>query len=492
MSISFNQIPESTSVPLFYAEMDNSAANTTQDSAPTLIIGHALPDAKIALNTPVIMPSSSLAEEQAGAGSQLARMVQAYRKIDPVGELHVIATQEGAGNAASAKITISGEAKEGGMIYLYIGNQRISVPISKSDSANEIATALGSAITKQQNLPVNAGVTAEIITLTAKNKGATGNDIPLCLNYFTGEKTPHGLNVTIEKMRGGTGSPDVDSVLKSMSDSPFDFIGTPFFDVNFVKKMADAMQSRWDPSQQLFGHLFTGKKGSLSELIDLKKDFNFPHLSIAGYEKETQTSIDELVAMRLARCSVFLRSDPARPTQTGQLSGALPAPAGKRFTLTEQESLLSHGISTAKAENGSLLIQRDVTTYTKNNYGTKDNSYQDVETLYTSAMIVRKLKAIITSKYPRHKLANDGTKFGAGQAIVTPAVIRAELCAVYLQLENQGIVENFEEFKKHLIVERNKDNPNRLDVLFPPDYVNQLRIFTLINQFRLQYNEDNQ
>lgn len=235
MSISFNQISETTSIPLFYAEMDNSAANTTQDSAPTLIMGYALPDAKIALNTPVIMPSSSLAEEQAGAGSQLARMVQAYRKIDPIGEVHVIATQEGTGTAASAKITLSGEAKESGMIYLYIGNQRITANVNKSDSANAIATALGSVITKQQNLPVNAGVTAEVITLTAKNKGATGNEIPLSLNYFVGEKSPHGLNVAIEQMSGGTGSPDVDSVLKSMSDSPFDFIGVPFFDVNFEK-----------------------------------------------------------------------------------------------------------------------------------------------------------------------------------------------------------------------------------------------------------------
>jgi len=30
-------------------------------------------------------------------------------------------------------------------------------------------------------------------------------------------------------------------------------------------------------------------------------------------------------------------------------------------------------------------------------------------------------------------------------------------------------------------------NPNRINVLLPPDLVNQLRIFALLNQFRLQY-----
>ena len=42
-------------------------------------------------------------------------------------------------------------------------------------------------------------------------------------------------------------------------------------------------------------------------------------------------------------------------------------------------------------------------------------------------------------------------------------------------------------FAKVLIVERDVDNVNRINVMLPPDYVNQLRIFALLNQFRLQY-----
>ena len=53
----------------------------------------------------------------------------------------------------------------------------------------------------------------------------------------------------------------------------------------------------------------------------------------------------------------------------------------------------------------------------------------------------------------------------------------------------KGIVENSELFKKYLIVERNVDDPNRLDVLLPPDLVNGLRIFAALVQFRLQYEE---
>ena len=134
-----------------------------------------------------------------------------------------------------------------------------------------------------------------------------------------------------------------------------------------------------------------------------------------------------------------------------------------------------------------MRIQRSITTYQKNAFGQADNSYLDSETLHQSAYIVRRLQSVITSKYGRHKLAADGTRFGAGQPIVTPSTIRGELIAQYAKLELEGHVENAELFAEHLVVERDARDPNRINVLFPPDYINGLRVFALLNQFRLQY-----
>lgn len=80
MAISFNSIPSDTRVPLFYAEMDNSAANTARDSGASLLIGHASNDASIAVNSLVLVSSVDYARQICGAGSQLARMVGAYRR----------------------------------------------------------------------------------------------------------------------------------------------------------------------------------------------------------------------------------------------------------------------------------------------------------------------------------------------------------------------------------------------------------------------------
>jgi len=134
------------------------------------------------------------------------------------------------------------------------------------------------------------------------------------------------------------------------------------------------------------------------------------------------------------------------------------------------------------------MITRETTTYTLNTYGNTDDAYTDVTTLATLARILRNQRQAITSKYPRHKLANDGTRFGAGQAIVTPKTIKAELIAQYRIDEFNGLVEDADNFKKNLIVERDPNDPNRLNVLYPPDLVNQLRVFAVLAQFRLQFN----
>ncbi len=157
--------------------------------------------------------------------------------------------------------------------------------------------------------------------------------------------------------------------------------------------------------------------------------------------------------------------------------------------MVERQSLLWAGIATAYCTVDGVRIERAVTTYQRNAYGQPDDSYLDSETMHQSAYIIRFLKGRITSKYGRHKLASDGTRFGAGQAIVTPSIIRNELIAAYGELERLGIVENMEAFQEHLIVERDSQNPNRVNILFPPDYVNQLRVVALLNQFRQQYPE---
>ena len=493
MSVSFGQIPSDLRVPLFYAEMDNSAANSASEILKTLLVGQLLATGTAVPAVPVLVSSNSQADALFGVGSMLTRMYARYRVTDPFGEVWCLPVAgPGAGAAAVGKITLSGAATGAGTLSVYVAGQRVQAAVVAGDEASAVAATLAAAIMATPTLPATAVATGADVVLTARHAGLLGNDITLVLNYrgeSGGEMLPAGLQVAITVMAGGSGVVDLEPAIAAMGDELFDFIGQPYTDSGSLdawRQEMDDTSGRWSWLRQIYGHVYSARRGTLGEQVAFGRARNDGHMTIADVERGQPLPVWEAAAAYVARNAVFIRADPARPTQTGELGGILPSPRGQRRTISERQSLLSAGIATTYTESGVVRVERAITTYQRNAWGQPDNSYFDSETLHTSAYVLRALKTRITSKYGRHKLASDGTKFGAGQAMVTPKVIRAELIAVYSELEEKGIVENGELFRKYLVVERDTDS-NRVNVLFPPDYVNQLRVFAVLNQFRLQY-----
>lgn len=496
MSVSFSNIPSDIRVPLFYAEVDNSMANSGASSMRRLLIGQVNDDADgPEIGQLTLVSRTSEAKDIGGVGSMLASMHARWRAIDVAGEVWCLPLKVATGVAATGTVTVTGSVESAGLVNLYIAGQRVRALAAAGGAADAVATALAAAINEAVDLPVTATVAAGVVTLQAKFKGELGNDIQLQLNRLgrvNGEVTPAGLTIVTTGMTSGVGSPETAAALAALGDEEFEFIAQPWSDADTLdawKETMDDSAGRWSWAKQLYGHVYTAKRGTLGELVAAGRLRNDPHVTVHGFERGVPQPAWEVAAAWAARTAVFISADPARPTQTGSLAGIDPADASDRFTLTERQSLLTSGVATAAYNGGSYRIERAITTYQRNAYGQADDSYLDSETLHQSAYVIRYLRSIITSKYGRHKLANDGTRFGPGQAIVTPKVIRGELIAAYGALERDGIVENAEMFNQYLIVERDANNPNRLSVLFPPDLVNQLRVFALLYQFRLQYPE---
>lgn len=494
MAIGFSNIPADLRVPLFYAEMDNSAANSASSTMRRLIVGQVNDNAvSDDIGSLVLVPSVALAKTIGGQGSMLASMYAAWRKTDPVGEVWCLPLKGTDGAVSKATVTLDGAATEAGLLNLYVAGVRVQATITNGATAVQAASALAVRINATPDLPVTAAATEAVVTLTCKWKGESGNDIGLQLNRLgktNGEVIPAGLTVAVTPMASGAGVPDQIAALAALGDEPFEFICMPWSDttsLNAWKAAMDDSVGRWSWAKQLFGHVYSAKRGTLGMLVAAGQDRNDQHMTIQTMEIGVPQPFWVQASSLAARTAVFISADASRPTQGGSMPGLDPAPASERFTLTERQSLLSYGMATAYFEGGYVRIQRSITTYQKNAYGQPDNSYLDSETMHQSAFIIRRLQGVITSKYGRHKLANDGTRFGAGAPIVTPNTIRGELIAQYAKLELEGHVENSELFAEHLIVERDGNDPSRVNVLFPPDYINGLRVFALLNQFRLQY-----
>lgn len=492
MAISLDSIPLSIRTPGQYIEIDNSMATggLAAQQHRVLVIGQKLAGGAAAAGTPVRITSPGQALTAFGAGSMLARMFGAYKAVDTTIETWAFPLDENSeGVTATGKLAFSGPATAAGTLVLYIAGQRIQVAIASNDAATAIATKVNAAIGAVADLPVTSVVDESPnnsrVTLTSKWKGVSGNYIDLRANYYDGEALPAGVGVVVTAMSGGTGNPDVADVFSAIGDQQFQSFVLPYTDAANLTAIEGELEGRWGPLRQIEGMAYAAAVGSYATLATLGDARNSPFVSILGYDGSPMPPW-EWAAAYAAQIARYGTEDPARPFQTLPLTGIMAPPVASRFTREERDLLLSDGISTFTMDPaGRVLIERAVTTYQEDSAGLPDVSYLDVNTPLTVAYLRFSLRARIAQKYPRHKLANDGTAYGPGQAIVTPSVIKAEILSLFKLWEAAGLVENIDQFKTDLMVERDADDRNRVNALIPPDIVNQFRVFAGSIQFRL-------
>ena len=247
MPVSFNNIPATIRVPLFYAEMDNSKAGTYQATYRTLLIGQITNPLFQDVNKAVYVSSVAQARSKFGPGSQLAQMVEAYLENNTSVEVYALPIADPAsGTAASGSITVSGSSFGAGVLSLYVYDQVVQVGVSESDSASTLATAIAEAINANETLPITAEASEETVTLSAKHKGVIGNDTILGLNLggeANGEETPAGVTININAMSGGAGNPEIDEAIANLGEEQYDFVVSGFTVASILKALSAYMIS---------------------------------------------------------------------------------------------------------------------------------------------------------------------------------------------------------------------------------------------------------
>jgi phage tail sheath gpL-like len=505
MPVSFNDIPANWRQPLYWVEVDGSKAGYPRSHMAALLVGTMTTTATdttmngtATADVPIIVGRQMDADHYFGRGSELANMFKAFFANNLANEIWALPVAEpGAAAPATGTVTIASAPTEAGTIHLYVAGVDVRTNVAANTTVNAVAQAISDNINANADLPVTASVAAAVVTLTAKWGGETGNDITMRDSYFGrvgGEALPPGLSLTYSgfTLSGGTGVPTFDTAIANLGEQEFEFVALPYTDSTSLLAWEDEYgftdAGRWGWMRQLYGHIFSAKRGLYSDLITFGATRNGKTTSVLGIELTALSPVYEWTAAYAAKAARSIINDPARPLQTLQMSGILPAPFHERFNQLELNTLATTGIATQKSFQDNVpMVARETTTYQYNLYGYGDDAFELVTTLATLARLIRNQRYAITTKFPRHKLADDGTRFGPGQAILTPKIAKAELIQQYAQDEFNGLVENRKAFKDNLIVERDPNDPNRLNVLYPPDLINQLRVFAVLAQFRLQY-----
>lgn len=479
MSISFDLIPVDLRVPGMFAEFDSSNASQGVFQLPVkgLIPGQKTAEGSKSALEFVRVTNVQDARDYFGPGSMLALMFEAWHRNNSFSEVYCVALDDDAGATAAQKtVTFSGAATAAGYAYGRIGGKLARAGVAVGDAASDVASGWADAVNANENLPMTAVVADAVVTLTAKNKGDVGNDIDIRFNYYDDESFPEGITATLATATTGAGNPLLDDVIAAMGDEWYNFIAMPYTDSTSLVAMETVLDDRWGPMNPIDGRAFAVRRGTHSELGTFGDGRNSAHVCCMT-ATGVPTNTFEHAAALAAKVAYHGGIDPARPFTTLELEGVLPPAKDDRFTLEERNLLLFDGISTFTVDSGGRLrIEKLITMYKQSANGADDESYLYLNTLLTLSFIRYDLRTATQLRFPRYKLADDGTRFGAGQKVVTPKSFKGFLLSRFRLWEEAGLAENVDQFKRDLVVERDSSNRNRLNTLLPPDLMNQFDI----------------
>ncbi len=259
----------------------------------------------------------------------------------------------------------------------------------------------------------------------------------------------------------------------------------PYTDAANLTALETDLGTRFQPPVQKGSRAFCAYRGTHSATGTFGETRNSPHVTCIGTGIAPQLPYI-WAAANAAIGSFNLITDPARPLQRLQLPSILPPAIADRNDINERNQLLYDGIATfTVTSDNRVLIERQITMYQENDSSVPDASYLDINTPETLERIRFAKIALISTKYPRHKLREDGefANIPVGAAIATPSIIRAELLSIYRSQMNLGWVEDIEHYKTTLVVQIDSDDRNRVNVADQPNLVNQFRILANKNQF---------
>ena len=471
-NIKFTQVPEGIRKPGVYFEYNTSLAvrglPTIENSV--LLMGLRTDSGSVAENVPTKIFGSEDAKLYFGAGSNLHVMAISLYKANPyLTDVTCVALDAESGTAAEGQWGFTGTATSSGTITSWIQDQRIDMSVANEDTADEIATALEAKIAEYEDtLPITAGVSSNVVTLTARSHGTDGDYVPMAQEIDVA-----GIMTTGETgFIGGATDPSVADALTAVFPGEYDIYISEFLDdtalgliSTHIDTKSNAIEMR--PAVVTFGYTeLAGNAATLKTLTGTT--LNDGRISAATLEYTTTVGPQASPMQIAAAYGGVLGSatDPAVPYNNLALTG-IPVPAvADRFARSVQEDYLDNGVTPLHVIPGNkTAIVRAISTYTTNAAGTADPSLLDITTMrtldYTRDSVVTRLE----NRFPRAKLSSK-----------TPSKVRTQVLDVLRILEDLEILEEVEANKAGVLVERDSSDANRLNVRIPADVVNGLHV----------------
>jgi phage tail sheath gpL-like len=503
-SILFNNIPGAGLVsPIFTFEVNSGGQYAQIDRF--ILIGHKTAAGSMALDQPISVASQDQVDAYAGPGSQLREMYRIAAQNAPATPFWIMAIDDSALTAATWTLTIGSFSGVGVGTFKVCG-EKIQISVGAADTPTTIAAAVAAAINAYYNpltramLPITASAAAAVITITARNKGAIFNETDFYVDaLIQGNVFAQAGVWTLAVATAGVGTPTgVAAALAALGDDPADFVVCPWSDstsLGSYTAWGSDVSGRWAWSRQSYGHCWCANLGAFSALTTLGLTMNDRHTTILGCiapgARGTAHSSYLWIAGFAARVSTWLMdcvTGNVSRNQTGLVVQGLEPPRDRSVwpNYSGRNTLLSSGVSTwSVGADGSVRVDKLITTYRTGSSGQPDTVFRDIQAMYQCSGGLSFLRAGLATLFGQKALANSNP--GNLGAIATPADIKAGFVSLYSQLCNQGVFQDASTFASLLSVQINAANPDRVDVFCPLERVNPLDILAANATIYQQY-----
>ncbi|MEM9734243.1 MAG: hypothetical protein AAF903_12285 [Pseudomonadota bacterium] len=470
----FDTIPGDIVAPIITFEV-NSGGTFTNESRG-LVIAPKSTDGTMDQNVPYFPANRSEARQLAGKGSILSDM---YRRFSLRNALNVwMMSVADVGTAQQVTVTINTAATGTGRIQ--IAGQMVTVGTDVDDTPAAIATALAAAINSyydpltEAELPYTATAASAVVTLTARHKGVIFEGVDIWLddrnaNSFIG-------NVTIDTPTAGAGDPNLSAPLAAIDENNWDWIYIPFSDdANFARYEAllSDVSGRWAWSKQLYGHVFTAKRGSTAEITTYLDAKDTRHVStvFSFTASGDATPIWGVLAEQMAPLHNWL-SDGTGGGVTRAHDG-LPAEGHKTPRVRAswpdynlRNTLLKLGGSVWRVNNADKVVLSKVVTHHKTENDAPDATFRDIQSIAQLTYGLRRIRAQLAFEHS-NRIAADDDVLSPDLPASTTRDVEATLVQTYTELVEGGVFRNTQAFTEAVRVTRDNGNPNRYNIFAP-------------------------
>ncbi|WMD23100.1 phage tail sheath subtilisin-like domain-containing protein [Achromobacter seleniivolatilans] len=462
--IQLDQIPVSTLKPGAYFEFNTKLARS---SLPTnlqrvLIYGQRLATGMTPALTTVDVFNDKDAAVYFGAGSIAHRMVINAIEANPNAQIAVIAVDDAAASqAAQGEVEITAAATGRGILKFFVGPESVDVAIETDMPAADMAAATAAAINANVELPVTATATAGKIKVEAKHKGEAGNQIKLAavVRYSTG-----ATNTITAQLAGGLADPDLRPAYAAAFGSSYEIRVCPFATQEALLAFRDHLEELGSPLEQRDAIGVAGFPGTLAAATTVASAVNSSIITLAWYNKSKRTT-GEIAAGYAAVMAG--EEHPARPLNYLEIQG-LDIIAQEDYPgRKEQENALHNGVTPLIVGPGNRVqIVRAISTYLVDAQNIPDDSSLDITVFRTLHYFRKACRQAVALRFPRELLSEK-----------TPPKVRTLLLQISYQCEDLEILQNIDQYKDRLVVQKHPQNKGMAVASIPAPIVHGMHVF---------------